>query len=274
MKISEVRKITWRMALFACFMIASGTFIYAQIAYNSLRAHRTQARQVFLPSSDIVGLFSFGFKNFFADMFWIQSIQYIVTEGLLKDSYMAEYFDIVTTLDPYFEYPYLISNILLPRYATIQDAQRLSDRGIQFIPSSWQIPFYLGVQYHVVERDYANALRYLRIAEKRPDAPPIIRSLIASYTVRSGDIESGKALYEALRDTSENEYTRQVADAWIRQISVLESIRAASVLYKERYGSYPADMRALIRAGFFDGVPEGLENFTISIDPVSGFIQM
>src|SRR3990167_2805154 len=105
---------------------------WSQTGYNQfLKDSRSHyPAQVFLAPATLVESFSFGFRNFLADIFWIQSVQYLIIEGLLRNSFMFQYLDIVTTLDSRFEYPYLFANLILPRKGSINEARLLTDRGI------------------------------------------------------------------------------------------------------------------------------------------------
>jgi hypothetical protein len=69
-----------------------------------------------LPTSEAAKLSSFGFTNLMADMYWLQTIQYIggnVIGGEYK-KYLHAMMDLITDLNPYFEHPYIIGQLLLP----------------------------------------------------------------------------------------------------------------------------------------------------------------
>ena len=69
-----------------------------------------------LPNSQTAKISSFGFMNMMADMYWLQTIQYIggnVISGEYK-KYLFAMMNLITDLNPYFEHPYIIGQLLLP----------------------------------------------------------------------------------------------------------------------------------------------------------------
>lgn len=61
---------------------------------------------------------SMGFKNLTADIYWLQAIQYIWGNALEAEykKYLFSILDLITELNPYFESPYIIGQLLLPDY--------------------------------------------------------------------------------------------------------------------------------------------------------------
>ncbi|OHA46297.1 MAG: hypothetical protein A3A80_04140 [Candidatus Terrybacteria bacterium RIFCSPLOWO2_01_FULL_44_24] len=270
-KNSTVKILT--IILFFIFVFAS---VFSQVKYNDLAAAKKKKHllQVFLPPATLVDTFSFGFKNFLADIFWIQSIQYLAVEGLMPGSLMGQYFDVVTQLDPKFEYPYLLADIILPKFGSIDDARRLTDRGIGAIPESWQLPYYLAVQYHSLKKDYANALKYIKVAADNPQSPPLVKALLASYTLKSGNLINAKYLFQIIYDTSENEYTKELAKSWIRQIGRIELLEAAVATYQSRFGYYPKTLRDVVALGILKEIPSELGNFNFVVDQQTGALSI
>ncbi len=71
-----------------------------------------------LPTKKSAHITSFWFKNLRADLFWLQTIQYIWWNAVSSEykKYLYHIIDLVTELNPYFEHPYLIAQLLLPSY--------------------------------------------------------------------------------------------------------------------------------------------------------------
>ncbi len=248
--------------------------VWSQMNYNQLsKARRLRyPAQVFLPPAALIETASLGLRNFLADIFWIQSVQYLIIEGTRKNSFMFQYLDIVTTLDPRFEYPYLFANLILPRYGSMENARLLTDKGIAAIPSSWQIPFYLGVQYRVFSKDYEQALKYMKIAASIPGKPDYVDGLIASYTLKSGDQTSARELFDAIYKTTGNEFIKQSAKAWIQQVDHIELIQSLIFGYKRLYGVYPQTIDDLIAKKLISKIPDDLKNFRFVINQQTGVL--
>lgn len=71
-----------------------------------------------LPKKEILKYTSFGFSNLRADLYWLEAIQYIWSNAVSSEykKYLFSMIDIITELNPYFENPYLIGQLLLPNY--------------------------------------------------------------------------------------------------------------------------------------------------------------
>lgn len=71
-----------------------------------------------LPTKEVAKNSSLGFMNLKADLYWLQAIQYIWWNALSSDykKYLYTMLDIITELNPNFEHPYIIWELLLPSY--------------------------------------------------------------------------------------------------------------------------------------------------------------
>lgn len=71
-----------------------------------------------LPTKETAVNTSFWFKNLKADLYWLQTIQYIGWNAISSEykKYLYHITDLVTELNPYFEHPYLVAQLLLPSY--------------------------------------------------------------------------------------------------------------------------------------------------------------
>lgn len=72
----------------------------------------------FLPKKDIAKYTSFWFANLRADIYWLETIQYIGWNAIWSEykKYLYSMLDLITQLNPYFEKPYIIWQLLLPAY--------------------------------------------------------------------------------------------------------------------------------------------------------------
>jgi len=71
-----------------------------------------------LPKKELALQTSFWFKNLRADLYWLETIQYIWWNAISSDykEFLFIILDLVTELNPYFEHPYIIWQLLLPSY--------------------------------------------------------------------------------------------------------------------------------------------------------------
>lgn len=88
--------------------------------YNKLKEIKNSLinHPEFLPKKDIAKYSSFWFANLKADIYWLEAIQYIWWNVLWSEykKYLYVIIDLITELNPYFEKPYIIWQLLLPDY--------------------------------------------------------------------------------------------------------------------------------------------------------------
>lgn len=159
-----------------------------------------------LPTKETALNSSFGFKNLRADIYWLETIQYIWWNAIWSEykKYLFSIIDLITELNPYFEHPYSIGQLLLPSYneryeklskeeqqKNIDDAISLwlkwiknfcdiekvelikSESNLQKIwteekyknpCSEYNIPYYLAYVYYYYKKDPEQASHYYKIA--------------------------------------------------------------------------------------------------------------
>lgn len=71
-----------------------------------------------LPTKELAKATTFGFSNLRADIYWLQAVQYIWWNAFHSEykKYLYAMLDLITELNPYFEHPYEIWQLLLPSY--------------------------------------------------------------------------------------------------------------------------------------------------------------
>lgn len=71
-----------------------------------------------LPTKEVAKVTSFWFKNLRADIYRLEAIQYIWGNAISSDykKYLYLMLDVITELNPFFEHPYTIWQLLLPEY--------------------------------------------------------------------------------------------------------------------------------------------------------------
>jgi hypothetical protein len=72
----------------------------------------------FIPSTNLAKFSSFWFKETKADLYWLETIQYIWSNAVSAQykKYLYKMLNLITDLSPYFEHPYVIWELLLPDY--------------------------------------------------------------------------------------------------------------------------------------------------------------
>lgn len=121
------------IAYLALIPLCIGFYKINELNYKKLQEIESQfvEHPEMLPESTPAKISSFGFQNVMADMYWVQSIQYIggnvISEVYKK--YLYEMLDLITDLSPSFEAPYVIGQLLLPSES--QDTEGISQEEIE-----------------------------------------------------------------------------------------------------------------------------------------------
>ncbi len=202
--------------------------------HNYIQSHNISHPEN-LPDSNTAKIVSFGFTNIMADIYWLETIQYIggnVISGEYK-KYLYAIIDLITDLNPYFESPYIVGQLLLPssekKYdefhwddvlKNIHDGEKLwlkwvrnfcdtekvraiketddlqailSDPKYKNPCKSYKIPYYLAYIYYFYLRDGDEASQYYKVVSAQDDAPTGARTLAAIMQGKGWDRE--KSLY-------------------------------------------------------------------------------
>jgi hypothetical protein len=155
---------------------------------------------------------SFWFQNVKADWYWLQTIQYIWWNAIWAEykKYLYKVLELVTWLNPYFEHPYIIGQLLLPSFnenyekadsseqkRNLREWEKLwllwiknfcnqkkvkeiqkeynlyklwTDPYYKDTCKSYEIPFYLAFIYYFYKHDPLTASWYYRVASTHPEA--------------------------------------------------------------------------------------------------------
>ncbi len=158
-----------------------------------------------LPTKETALKTSFWFKNLKADIYWLETIQYIWWNAVWSEykKYLFTVLDIITELNPYFEKPYSIGQLLLPSYnsryedLTEEEQEQYIDEAIAMWQkwvknfcdpekvrlikdeddlqkiwtddkyknpcSEYRVPYYLAYIYYYYKKDPINAAWYYKV---------------------------------------------------------------------------------------------------------------
>lgn len=223
---------------------------------------------------------TFGFDNIITDSYWIRSVQdFVVWDG--KDPYYLNYFKNITTLDPTFEYPYLFSILIVPQkrdVVTLNKIAEFADKGIQAIPTSWKIPFYLGTQYYLFTKKYDPAEKYLSIAAKVEDAPDGVFLVYSTFIGRNSplpirsesDFILQKELLKVIFNNTDNETIKEMAAKGIEEKFISQMLEKGIIAYKEKFKRYPKSVNEMLAVNFISLPQEFLDGFIVEISGKDG----
>jgi len=217
--------------------------------------------RMYLTSGTALRRMTVGYSALAADLYWIRTIQYFGDRRLansqrlerLKNSenpaslenpenlenlanpenydLLYPLLDLTTSLDPRFNIAYRFGSLFLaepaPGGAGRPDlAVKLLEKGLAVTPDKWEYMLDVGFIHYWWTHDYRAAADWFLKASGTPNAPTWLRPLAAATVARGGDRRSSRAMWEALRATSDNDWIRAQADWRLLQLRALDEVDA------------------------------------------------
>jgi tetratricopeptide (TPR) repeat protein len=222
---------------------------------------------------------SLGFNGLVADWYWMRSLQYVGRkvlasgQGLQLDNLstlnlklLAPLLETATTLDPQFMEPYEYAAIVLPTI-DVQEAIRITKKGIAANPSSWRLYQHLGYIYWE-RRDYAAAQQTYSQGAKLPGAPAWMEAMAARMAAEGGSRGTAQEIYRRIYEQSGDDKVKEMALRRLLQLSALDlqdGLRRTVESYKSQTGKCPSSWREL--DPFLRGSKIKLDQTGAPVDP-------
>ena len=222
-------------------------------------------------SPGFVRAIDMGFNAPVASFAWISTMPKVLD---LFFSGKTDYFpglDFVNGVDPKMSYPYAFSVITLPLMTSlpnaVQTADAIGERGLAAADPDWRIPFYMATNYYLELKDKKDALRYYDIAARTPGIPSTTERFAINFSIGFGSRDQTKSLWETIRDTTNDEFTKERAQAYIDRLNELDYLETAAKQYKAAYGAYPKTPNDLVVKNIIQQVPEDPFGFSFLMNP-------
>lgn len=231
-----------------------------------------------------------GYSALAADLYWIRAIQYYGGVKLRLDKtpapvvqagapaavdYTLLYplLDLTTSLDPLFNIAYRFGSIFLaepyPGGAGRPDlAIKLLEKGFAARPDKWEYMQDIGFVHYWWRHDYRAAAGWFEKASQVEGAPWFLRSLAATTLAEGGDRHSSRTMWEAIRQSADNDWLRNDADRRLLQLDAADFIDQvqADVNRARAAGVTGSSWEELIRSGAVRGVPVDPTGTPLEID--------
>jgi len=202
---------------------------------------------------------SLGFNGLAADWYWMRSLQYVGRKilnhsqavpiddlGQLNMKLLAPLLDTATTLDPEFLDPYEYAAIVLPS-VDVQEAIRITQKGIQTNPNAWKLYHHLGYIYWQ-KHDYQAASETYGRGAQIPGAPAWMEALKAKMAADGGSRSTAREIYRRMYDQSSDEQIRDMAHKRLLQLDSLDHqdiLKKLVNTYQARAGKCPNSWKEL-----------------------------
>ncbi len=204
--------------------IAIGIVAMAVLATSRVQAYRDRSylhTNLYLPSGKFIEQSSLGYRELAADWIWFQSVQYFGgwAKGQHDLAYFAGLIDIVTDLDPHFEFPYVFGAVVLAQ--DMNDLERgveVLKKGMRQNPDNWQYPFEIGFLYYVTTQDAERSARYFELASRMPGGRDVAGRFAAFVHSKAGHSEVSIRMWEEIARESDQPYMRELAKRYIEKL--------------------------------------------------------
>ncbi len=217
-----------------------------------------EQEELYLNASNVKHL-SLGFNGLVADWYWMRSLQYVGGKiinlpehvpldhlGQLNLKLLAPLLDSATTLDPQFMEPYQFAAVVLPD-VDVQEAIRITKKGIAANPSQWKLYHHLGFIYWQ-QKDYHAAGEAYEQGSRLPGARTWMKTMRARMASDGGSRDTARQIYRQLyEDASDNQVKDMARKRLLRldSMDMEDTLRKLMVAYKSKIGRCPESWREM-----------------------------
>ncbi len=225
----------------------------------------------------MVRMADLGFSPAVASYLWATTMPEILDLFRGRTEYLGD-LAYVTGVDQKMSYPYAFSVLTLPAVPKhafpggIADAMAIGQEGLQHADPDWRIPYYMAMNYYLSLNDQKDAQVYFDIAARTPGVPQFAERFSLNFGIGANQRDTTKQLWITIRDSTNDPFTKERAQAYIDHLDDLDAIQAAAAQYKQEFGAYPTSTAALVAKGILSSIPQDPFGFTfiINADGTSG----
>jgi tetratricopeptide (TPR) repeat protein len=196
---------------------------------------------------------SLGFNGLVADWYWMRSLQYVGKKignhqgdirlddlSNLNLKLLVPLLETAMTLDPQFIQPYEYAAVVLPSI-DVQQAIRLTEKGINANPNAWRLYHHLGYiywrqgQYQVASETYGRGSQI-------PGAPAWMEAMKAKLLSEGGSRSTAREIYTRMYEQSDDEQVKEMTRKHLMQLDSLDQqdgLRKLFAAYQTRTGKCP-----------------------------------
>jgi tetratricopeptide (TPR) repeat protein len=220
-----------------------------------------------------------GYHNLGADVVWLRLLQVLGKKRNTADEYEWIYhaMDVITTLDPQYDYVYYAGGVVLTNLANRVDlSNRLLEKGFKENPTVWNIPFLLGYNYYFILGDAAKAADYIAAAARLPGGPAYLPGLASRMYAEANNPETALQFLGALWQQNQDADTREVLGKRAKEIMIERDIRELETAvqgYRSKQGSYPKALHDLILNGSLSQLPQEPFGGSYQLDSKTGQVR-
>lgn len=203
-----------------------------------------------------------GYDNLGADILWLRLLQVVGQKRITAEEYEWIYhaLDVITTLDPQYDYAYYAGGVVLTNLANRVDlSNRLLEKGFKENPAVWNIPFLLGYNHYFILGDAAKAAEYIAAAARLEGGPAYLPGLASRMYAEANNPDTALQFLEALWRQTQDEGMREVIAKRAKEVIIERDIRlleSAVRRYRADQGSFPRALQGLLSSGHLKQLPQ------------------
>jgi hypothetical protein len=238
---------------------------------------------LWLRSASTVKHASLGFDALVADIYWMRAVVYFGRQSMSEDpdknyDLLYPFLDFVTSLDPRFSVAYRFGAIFLSEAVPVGPGRpdlaiALLEKGVRQQPHRWEYLHDIGFVHYWHHRDFERGAQWLERAAEIPGSPIWLRSTAAMMHTQSGNRQSARQLWIRIREGSEAEAMRNIADLRLAQfdtMDVIDQLNTILAKYQERAGQPARSWREVVASGLLRAAPVDRSGVPIEIDAADG----
>lgn len=232
-----------------------------------------------LPHGEYLKPALLGYHNLGADVVWLRLVQVFGKRRNTADEYewMYHAFDVITTLDPQYDYAYYIGGVVLTNVANRVDlSNRLLEKGFKENPTIWNIPFLLGYNHYFIQGDAAKAAEYIAVAAELPGGPAYLPGLASRMYAEASNPDTALQFLEALWRQTQDLEMREVLEKRAKEIMIeqdIQRLESAVQRYRNKQGLYPKTLGDLIARGYLNQLPQEPFGGSYELDSRTGTVR-
>jgi hypothetical protein len=246
-------------------LAAFAAIVISQKRLDTLRQEALDDELLYIPSKSILQHLTAGMSNIVADMLWIETIQYTVTEyhnPERKFAWLDHMLNATVELDPYFQGVYRHGGMFLSSIGSDDRALRLLQRGYANNPGGWEIPYEIVKLYTLNRRDDpaspAHAAHWLRIMAPHHKHPQLYLNWARQIEQQNNLGGQSRAIWEDVIVNATDPFVREVAKHNLR-ILVADDTKKALQSMMDRYraerGHAPKSLDEFVKLGWIKQLP-------------------
>ena len=244
-----------------------GAYLTNRHIEKSFHSNTSEEHLLYLPSGKFLKGAALAYDEIFADLMFIKTLGYFGSHAKTDRNYtwLAHMLEVVTTLDPLYQFPYEFGGVILSTEADdVEGSIAILKKGMINVskehPRYWYFPFYCAFQYMYFHKDYETAASYLEQAMTFEQSPPYLPLLVARLRANAQSPEAALPFLQEMIKTTEDEFIRKHLIRRIQEINVqshLNFLNKAVEIYRSIFNNtLPGKLDDLVICGIISAIPE------------------